>query len=261
MPSPVPGAGRGRSPGHRLRLRQLEQLVHVLGPGGAGLLHERAEHALVAGHRAGVGGGGERTGGGGAHLQDGHAHAAVGALGECLAEADAVAVGLQVHGDRAHALVARELGDPVGGIDRRGVAARDDRVEAQPALGGERVDRHVPALRDERHAPGLERPERVAPERHALVELDDAVAVGAADGQAVPPRRRLELALELRALGDLAESGPVDHGAAAAEGAGLLDHRRHARRRVSPPPRRRAARGGRRAWGSTESRAPPRAPG
>ena len=46
---------------------------------------------------------------------------------------------------------------------------------------------------------------------------------------AAPPPRNS--ALQLRARGGLAEAGPVDHGAAAAERAGLVDHRGHGRGR------------------------------
>ena len=52
-------------------------------------------------------------------------------------------------------------------VEHRLVADRRDRVERDPAADGQRVDRHVPALRDERDAAGRPRHERVAPQRRA----------------------------------------------------------------------------------------------
>ena len=98
-----PHGAPGASGRNGLRLRQLEQLVHVLRPGHAGLLHERAEHAVVARHGAGVRRGRKRPGGRDADLEQGYAHAAVRACGEGLAQPAAVTVGLEVDGDRSNA--------------------------------------------------------------------------------------------------------------------------------------------------------------
>ena len=162
--------GRARA-GDRQRLRELEQLVEVGRPGGARLLHERAEDALVAGQRARVRGGSRRAGRGAPHLQHRDPDAVLGAAGERLAEERAVAVGLQVERDRADPLVGGQLGDPAGRIERHRVAARDHGVEAQAAARVERVDREVAALRDERHAArprrAAARPPRARPARGA----------------------------------------------------------------------------------------------
>ena len=224
-------AARRARAGHRQRLGQLEQLVHVLRPGRASLLDERAEHALVAGHGPRVRRRGHGAGGGGAHLEHSDSHAPLGAARQRLAEQLAVAVGLEVERDRPDLVLLRQRGDPAGGIEAHGVAAGDDRVQAQAAPGGQCVDRDVAALRDERDPPRLERAQRVAPERDAVANRDDPVPVGAADGQAVQRGRRLQLPLQLGAVGDLAEPCAVDDRAPAAGGAGLLHRGGHARGR------------------------------
>jgi hypothetical protein len=128
--------------------------VAVPRPGRAGLLDERAEHAVVAGHRAGVRRGRARADGRRPRLEHRHADAALGAAGERLAHARRVAVVLHVQRDRAHAVVLGQEREQVAGIEHGLVAARDDRVQPQPAAGRQRVDRQVPALADERHVPG-----------------------------------------------------------------------------------------------------------
>ena len=94
----------------------------------------------------------------GADLEHRDADALVGAHGERLAQPRAVAVGLDEQRDRAHAAVAREVLDPVRRRDHRLVAARDRRVQPQPAPRGERVDHEVAALGDERDVAGLAAP-------------------------------------------------------------------------------------------------------
>ena len=155
--------------------------------------------------------------GGAAHLEHRDADVVLGAAGERLAQVRAVAVGLEVERDRADAGVGRQLGDPGRRVERHRIAARDDRVQAQPAARGEGVDGEVAALRDDRNAPGLERRERVAPQRGARMQGDDPVAVGPADRQLVRRRHRRELGLEPRARLDLAEARPEHDGPAAAE--------------------------------------------
>ncbi len=62
-------------------------------------------------------------------------------------------------------------------------------MQPQPAPGGERVDGDVAALGDERDGAGLARRDHVAPQRDAVGQADDPVAVGPADRQPVPARR------------------------------------------------------------------------
>ena len=161
-------AARARA-ADRERLGQLEQLVHVVRPRGAGLLHQRAEGGVVAGHRAGVRRGGARPGGRGPDLEHRDADAGVGAQRQRLAQPRAVAVALQEEGDRAHAVALGDGVQPVAGVDDGLVAARDHGVQAQAAPRRQRVDRDVAALRDDRHVAGLARHERVAPQRRAVV--------------------------------------------------------------------------------------------
>ncbi len=115
--------------------------------------------------------------------------------------------------------------EPVARVADRLVAGRDDGVEADPAPRAERVDGDVAALGDHRDAPGPQRLDRVAPQRGAGVEADDAVAVRPADGQGAGERRLAQLALEPAAGLDLAEAGGDDDRAAAAERRRLGDHR------------------------------------
>ena len=222
-------AARARA-ADRERLGQLEQLVHVVRPGGAGLLHQRAEGGVVAGHRAGVRRGRARPGGRGPDLEHRDADAGVGAQRERLAQPRAVAVALQEEGDRAHALALGEGVQPVAGVDDGLVAARDHGVQAQAAARGQRVDRDVAALRDDGDVAGLAGHERVAPQRRAVVEGDDPVAVGPAHRQVVAVGRGAQGGLQALAVGRLAEARRVDDGAAAPARAGLLDHLGHARR-------------------------------
>ena len=223
-------AARARA-AHRERLGQLEQLVDVVGPGGAGLLHQRAEGGVVAGDRAGMRRGRARSGRGGADLEHRDADAGVGAQRQRLAQPRAVAVALQEERDRAHALALGERVQPVAGVDDGLVAARDHRVQAQAAARGQRVDGDVAALRDDGDMAGLGGHERVAPQRRAVVEGDDPVAVGPADRQVVAVGRGAQGGLQALAVGRLAEAGRVDDGAAAPACAGLVDDLGHARRR------------------------------
>ena len=213
---------------HRQRLGQLEQVVHVLGPRAAGLLHERAEDALIARDRAGVGGRGGRAGGGRADLEHGDADPALRRPRERRGERGAVAVGLEEERDRPHLGLLDERGEQVGGGDQRLVADRGDGVESQPAVDGQRVDGHVAALRDQRHPARGPRAQRVAPERGARVEGDQPVAVRAEQRHGAG--RRAQLVLQ-RAPAGLGEPGREDDGGAAAPRAGRAHDRGHAGRR------------------------------
>ena len=160
-------------------------------------------------------------------LEHRHADAALDAAGERLAQARRVAVVLDVQRDRAHALVLGEEREQVAGVEHGLVAARDDRVQAQPAAGGERVDREVAALADERDAARLLRAQRVAPQRRALVQADHAVAVRPDHRQRVADRGRHEPVLERRSPA-VGEARAEHDRAAAAARARLVDHVGHA---------------------------------
>ncbi len=174
----------------RERLGELEQLVRVGRPRRAGLLDERAEHAVVAGDRARVRRRGGGADGGGADLQHRDPDARVRAGRERVAQAGAVAGVLDQQRDRADLRLGGQVLEVVRRGQHRLVAARDRRVQPQTPAGRERVDGEVAALRHERDVARLLRHERVAPERRAGVERDEAVAVGAADGERVAERRR-----------------------------------------------------------------------
>ena len=260
MPSPPPGAGRGR-PGTACAFASSSSSctssAQAAPASSTSARNTRWSPATAPVWAAAA----QRTGGRGAHLQHGHAHAAVGAFGECLAEADAVAVGLQVHGDRAHALVARELGDPVGGVDPAELPHDTTVWSRSPRLVASVLTATFPLCETSATRPGSSG--RSASPQSATRSWSGTMPLPLGPQTGRPCRRAAasQLALELRALGDLAEAGAVDHGAAAAERAGLLDHRRHAgggyRHHHGVGRLGEVAR----AWGSTESRAPPRGPG
>jgi hypothetical protein len=194
--------------------------VGVVRPGGAALLEERAEDALVArdGARVRLGGGGAR--GGRAGLEHRDAHAGARAALERGAPALAVAVVLDVERDAADAVALGDRGDEAGGVGRGLVAARHDRVQAEPAAGGERVDGDIAALGDERDRAGLARLEHVAPERHAVRQRHDPVAVGPAHGHPAGGGHERRLQVAVVRLGEA--RGEHDR-AAATELAGLGD--------------------------------------
>ena len=197
--------------------------MHVVGPGAAGLLDERAEDALVAGQCACVGGRRGRARRRGADLQHGDADAALGRARERGGEPRAVAVGLEEQRDRAELLLLDERREQRRSVEHRLVADRRDSVEADPPPDRERVDRHVAALGDQRHAPGRPRRQRVTPERGA-VERDQTVAVGAQHRHRA--RRGGEVGLQ-RCRAHLGEAGREDDRGATADRGGRGDHARH----------------------------------
>ena len=134
------------------------------------------------------------------------ADAGVRARRERVAQARAVAGVLDQQRDRAHLRLGGEVLEVVRRRQHRLVPARDRRVQPQPAPGRERVDREVAALRHERDVARLLRHERVAPQRRARVERDQAVAVGAADGERVAKRARARSSVAPRARGRPAPS-------------------------------------------------------
>ena len=159
--------------------------MRVLGPRGAELLEQRSEDALVAGQRAGVGDRGRRARPRPAGLEHRHADPRRRGLLQRRAPALAVAVGLQIQGHAAHAVALAQRVEEVRGVEHGLVAAGDDGVQPQPAARGERVDRDVAGLRDQRDRAGLARLDRVAPERDAVGQRDDPVAVRPAHRQPV----------------------------------------------------------------------------
>ena len=205
--------------------------MDVVRPGGAGLLHQRAEGGVVAGHRAGVRRGGARPGRGGADLEHRDADAGVGAQRQRLAQPRAVAVALQEERDRAHALALGERVQPVAGVDDRLVAARDHGVQAQAAARRQRVDGDVAALRDDRHVAGLARARArrpTAPRGRGSATIPSQL--GPHTGRSWRSAAVRSAACRRVAVGRLAEARRVDDGAAAPARAGLVDHLGHARR-------------------------------
>ena len=236
--------------------------MHVARPGGARLLDQRAEDALVAGEGAGVRGGSRGAGRRGADLEHGDPDAALGARRERLGQAGAVAVALEVEGDRAELLLAAQGLDPAGRIDGHRVAARHDGVEAQPAARVQGVHGDVAALRDERHAPWLEGPQRVAPEGGALVQSHDPVAVRAAQRQLVAERHPRRARARSVGAGGRPPRSPRRRPRRRRSRARRPRRPPPAHRgRESRPPRRRPAPGSRRARESRAARAPRRGRG
>ena len=245
-----------------MRLRELEQVVHVLGPCRARLLDERAEDALVAGHRAGVRGRGRRSGRRLAHLQHRHAHAALGAVGERVAQERAVAVRLQVQRDRAHAVVARERGRPLGRVHRDRVPARDHRVEAEgraawPARSRRRCRSATRARPVPARAAAARRPTSWRREWSATIPLPFGPHTGSEWRAAASRSRRSCSAPSATSP----KPAPYTIAPPQPERARLVHDLRHARRRDAPRPRRPAPPAARTATGSRGSRAPPRASG
>ncbi len=207
---------------------KLEQLVRVGGPGAPGLLDQRAKDPLVTGERAGVCRGGPGAGRRRTDLKHRNPGLALRAFGQSTGELGAVPIGLEEHGNRSDAVRLREGRQPIARVEHRLVAGRDERVEADPAARADRVDRDVAALRDHRHAAGLEDRYRVAPQRCAGADGDHAVAVRAADGEADVERLRAQLGLELAAGIDLTEARGEHDRAAATPRGDLPDQWRHA---------------------------------
>ena len=127
--------------------------------------------------------------------------------------------------------LGRERLEPAGGVHHRLVAGGDHGVQRRAAPQRERVDGEVAALGHERHVAAGARHQRVAPQRGALVQLHDAVAVRAAHRQPVAPRGRPQRLLQRAAAAGLAEARRVhDRPAAAGRARGLDGVRDRGRR-------------------------------
>ena len=153
---------------------------------------EAAEHALVAGQRGAVGGRRARARRGELpDLQHHHRHAGLGARRQPVAQAAARRRPRGTARPRRTPVLGGQELEVVGGVEHRLVAARDHRVEAQPPAGGQRVDRDVAALGDQRHRarPRAARARRPTA-RSRVARRDDPVAVGPAHRQPVARRRR-----------------------------------------------------------------------
>ena len=99
-------------------------------------------------------------------------------------------------------------------------------MEARPGGEGERVDADVAALRDEGDAARLAQRHGVAPQRRPAVHGDDAVAVGADDGEVVAGGCRHHRGLEggsLLLARSLGEASGVHDDPAGAEPSALVD--------------------------------------
>ena len=261
MASPPP-AERLRA-GHGAGLRHLEQVVHVLGPGRAGLLDERAEHALVAGDGARVRRRGGRAGARLAHLQHRHADAALGALRQRLAQARAVAVALEVERDRAHA-PRRARARPIQSAGSTATELPHETTvwNRSPRLAASAFTATLPLCDTSATRPRLERRAGCRPTaRRAECSATIPLPFGPHTGSEWRAAASREPPLVLRAQRDLAEARAVHDGAAAAERAGLVHHLRHARGRDAQPRPRPAPPAARAATGSRGSRAPRRASG
>ena len=205
------GGRRGRRVPWRARAGRATSSAHA----APASRDERAEHALVAGERAGVG---RRRGGADRRARptfstatpmpaSAHAASASHSARAVAGVLDAAARPSRTSGSR------REVASQSAVVTHRLVPGRDRGVQAQPAAGGERVDDEVAALGDQRRrAPARAALERVAPQRGAGVERDEAVAVRAADGERVPEGRARDSS-RLAARGSaraLAEAGRED---------------------------------------------------
>ena len=117
----------------------------------------------------------------------------LGARHQPLAEPRSAVV-LEIQSDRTHPLLGgRGTRDSRRRREHGLVAARDHGVEPQPATRGQRVDRDVPTLGDERHRPGLRRCERVAPERGPVPARRSRCSWARTPaGRGAPPPRRAE---------------------------------------------------------------------
>ena len=205
--------------------------MEVLGPRRAGLLHQGAKHAVVAGQRPGVGRRGASAGLRRPNLQHRYTDPALRANGERLGEGGPVVVVLEEERQRADALPLGHGGDPVARGAHGLVARGHDGVPADPPARAECVHPDVAALGHHRHRPGLERGQAVAPEHRPGPDDDHAVAVRPADGQPVLACDPGQLGL-VRAAGlDLGEACRQHHGTAASPLGASPDDLGHARGR------------------------------
>ena len=252
---PEPAAPGPRAPRDGEHLGQLEQVVHVLRPRGARLLDQRPEHALVAGQRARVRGRRRRTRRRRADLQHRHADVPLGRPRQRGGQPLAVAVGLEEQRHGAHVLLLDQRLEQRGRVEHGLVADRGDGVEPQAAAQRERVDRHVPGLRDERDPPRLARHERVAPQRRARVEGDEPVAVRPDHGHPGLGRRRGQRRLQRRRRRPR-RTRPRRRRRSRSRAAPPRGRRPGRRPPGSPRRRRRRARAGRRPSARTRARGP-----
>ena len=191
-PAPArPGAADGEC------LGELEQVVHVVRPRRAGLARERAEHPLVAGQRAGVG-----RGRGGADrrrpdLQHRHADPRVGAARRAPRTAPR-----RPRRPRRAARRSARSGSVARWASQSAVLTTvsfPDEIAVwrrSPRRVASALTTRLPLCEISPTCPGSIAVQRIAPQRRAGVERDEAVAVRAADGERVPEGRGAQLGLE-----------------------------------------------------------------
>ena len=212
---------------HRQRLGQLEQLVDVGRPGRARLLHQRAEDAVVAGHRAGVRGRRGRAGRRGADLQHRDADPGVGADGQRLAQPRAVALGLDEQRDRAHALGSRARCSTQSGVVTTASLPHEIAVcSRSPRRVASALTTRLPLCETSATWPGCG---AASASPHSAARECSEISpsqFGPQTGSECRPRRRRATPPRARRPPErLAEARAVHDRAAAAEPARLLDHR------------------------------------
>ena len=231
----MPAVARGRAAPDRQRLGQLQQVVDVGRPCRARLLDERAEHAVVARHRARVRGGRGRAGRRGPDLEHRDADPLVGADRERLAQPRAVAVGLHEQRDRPHARIAREVLDLVR---RRQTASLPHEIAVcrrSPRRVASALTTRLPLWETSATCPGsgaASASPHIAAREWSEISPSQ---FGPQTGSECRARGLAQRVLERDARRRLAEPRGEDHGAAAPERARLLDDRRHARPPGSRP--------------------------
>src|SRR6185437_6391714 len=124
---------------------------------------------------------------------------------------------LDVEAEGAHPRVIRQSADQI--LDREPclIAGGDEIADGERALVEEQVERDGAALTDERHPAGGPAPDHlIGPERCAIEEIDEPIAIGAEVGQRA--RRAFESRSEALALGcpGLREAGGKANEAAGA---------------------------------------------
>ena len=126
----------------------------------------------------------------GADLEHRDADAGVRAQRERLAQPRAVAVALQEEGDRAHAVALGEACSQSPASTTAWLPHETTVCRRRPRRAASALTATLPLWEMTATWPGSRRHERVAPQRRAIVQRDDPVAVGPADRQVVAARPR-----------------------------------------------------------------------
>ena len=225
-----PPSPRGRAPRTASALASSSSSCTSCAHARAGLLHQRAEGRVVAGHRA---------------------RCAPRRRSRPAAEAPTLSTATPMPAS-AHSASASHSRAPSPSLSRKRATERTPSRWAmacsqspasttawlphettvcrrRPRRAASALTATLPLCETTATWPASPRHERVAPERRAVVEGDDPVAVGPAHRQVVAGGRGAQGGLQTLAVGRLAEARRVDDRAAAPARAGLLDHLGHAR--------------------------------